>query len=657
MALAGDILIKLAADFAEFASGMDEATKKLDEFGRKSQEHAKNVEGFIGQLKSVAGALAGAFALDKVKAYLDQVQEHGARIEQMAASYKLTTAEVQGLQAVAQQTGRSFDELAKIGQQNKDWLDQVSEAAKRAGLVMGEDVTRSLKEMSDRSDEASKRIEVLVAKLSTPVKLHLLEGIDGMLKQINDSLIVLGSNVGIIDKIAATANVIGLGLPGASEGRDATLQRSLDRTTQLLKERAEIEERLAVNQREGRGYAASKDKEAIDGLNRSLEAQAELRKRLMAEQPIATMPAITVPGLRPGGGGGASAADPIDAQIRRFDALRQAAENAGKTITEYSSSEIEVLQRQVHVQQTIDDITGKLTAKYLEQNQGRIAALRASVSAAEEERAKVEERLRYAQQAIEVERRLGDGTAAYTHMLAELNKERASGKLSQDAYNRALSEGSEATRAAALTARRYDDDLASLTAGVQQAAQQYARAHDLFTSGQQAFNGFVDALSAGFDTLSGKSKQSFGAIAANFGEMLAKMALQAALSPVFKMLGGWLGGTPMMGAGVPGASGWDQFLTSGGRQGGGPVFPGVAYTVGEGGPERFVPAVMGSVIPAGVRGGDAVANVSVSMDSGSTPSARQAADFARKIKAAVVDQIQNEQRPGGTLYTYGGSRA
>jgi hypothetical protein len=139
------------------------------------------------------------------------------------------------------------------------------------------------------------------------------------------------------------------------------------------------------------------------------------------------------------------------------------------------------------------------------------------------------------------------------------------------------------------------------------------------------------------------------------------MALQAATSAVFKTIfsggasmatspGGVAAAGVVGGGGGGGFLGWLGSIFGGGRQGGGEVHPGFSYDVGERGPERFVPAVAGRIEPAanGMGGG-----VTVNLDMGQTQGAANPAaalEFGRRIRAAVVDVIAQEKRPGGTLY-------
>ena len=167
----------------------------------------------------------------------------------------------------------------------------------------------------------------------------------------------------------------------------------------------------------------------------------------------------------------------------------------------------------------------------------------------------------------------------------------------------------------------------------------------------------------GFDDLVFNAGKSFDQILADFGKFLANMAIKAAFSQFFSMLfpaatgmaTAGMPGSPFFGPPAPGGSGGGLFGWIGSlfqnRQGGGPVFPGQSYVVGEHGPERFVPAVAGNINPhAAVSTGDVTINVDMGSQAGG-PNVQQTTDFARKVRQAVVDTIQNEKRPGGTLYT------
>ena len=239
---------------------------------------------------------------------------------------------------------------------------------------------------------------------------------------------------------------------------------------------------------------------------------------------------------------------------------------------------------------------------------------------------------------------------ALTKLHKDLNEQLKTGRINQDDYNRATKEGTEAITQSALAAKRYDDNLGSLAAGFEHAANAYARQNDLYSQGEQLFGGLTSAMSEGLKALEGQSNKTFGQIALDFANMLADMALRAAVSQVFKTLFGSLSATTAAPtSGVVFSDVGDLLAHLPGRAAGGPVNPGGAYVVGERGPEFFVPQAAGTIVPMGQgNSGGVTVNVDMGQTQGAAnPSA--ALDFGRKVRAAVVAVIQNEKRPGGTL--------
>src|SRR5215510_13384317 len=75
MAVIGDVLVKLVADFAEFAQGMDQGIKKLDEFGKQATKTNEDIKATIQQVRD---AIAGLFVVKvgrELLQYLDQLQQ------------------------------------------------------------------------------------------------------------------------------------------------------------------------------------------------------------------------------------------------------------------------------------------------------------------------------------------------------------------------------------------------------------------------------------------------------------------------------------------------------------------------------------------------------------------------------------------------------
>ena len=116
-------------------------------------------------------------------------------------------------------------------------------------------------------------------------------------------------------------------------------------------------------------------------------------------------------------------------------------------------------------------------------------------------------------------------------------------------------------------------------------------------------------------------------------------------------LSGMFGGT----AGGGGADGLADMWSAMGMAHGGPVGAGRAYTVGERGPETFVPAVNGTVVPNGASGGVGSVSVVVNVDNkgnetGGTDAKNSADGLGDRLRQVVVEEIRNQSRTGGHLY-------
>lgn len=754
MAIAGDVLIKLAADFAEFAKGMDESGKKLEDFGKKATETANNIDSFIGQVKKVAGALGLAELGRQAFEYMESLQKSAAELSTQATALGLSTDQLQAYKIAAVDAGTSSDAITTavtrfnvaIGEANQGSKTQIDalnslgvkildangklrsqtdimtevaaallkmpEGAQRAqaavalfgksgqdlipilrqlaegndyliqkyrdlGLMLDPDTVEKFDAMQRSAELAQQKINAFIAPFYASAKSTVLGWVADTLDDFKN--LVDNFNTGKLEQIAtiiallanpATWTVALEAMRNLREGQTATFEDpkitgAIKATTDAMKELQEVQRGMAQAQQEGFAPRSPRmlqfNKELEQAQKNLADAQAA-QDKLMSKrslETVPTMPAITVSGARnppPASSSSTSQADEIERQIKRYELLGQAAKNAMKTIEDSRSVPIEDLQRNVRVQQQIDDILAKQGSRTgITDDQKR--RLFEAVDASERLRDAVQKRMQAETDADQTERRLGDGTAAMSRAMRDLTKQKDTDRLGTVAYTRAVKEQEEAIANAADAAARWDDNLGSLSAGFDQAARQYARAHDLFSTGQQAFTGIVSLMDDGLDALAGKSSKTFGQIASDFALMLAKMALQAATSSIFKTIfGSLLGATGY----VPAVSATTNTIPDigtlisglgygGGKAGGGDVYPGNVYTVGEYGPERFVPSVAGSIQPMGGRMGDVSVNVDMSGGQQRTDP-KQAMEMARRLRTAVVDVITNEKRPGGLLH-------
>lgn len=694
MAIAGDIIIKLAADFAEFAAGMLSATKSLGDFGKKVDEQndtlkgiaksltdlgkSNSVEAFTGKLEALGksfvkfgliGAAAAAVigtivaAISKVR----EIEDYALKVDKLATSFKLTTVQAQALEAAARQTGKTAEELnTALSANEKKMLGDSFKAAFGDNEQIIKDIAAASLTLSDAFNdlsEASKQSMIAMFGGLTEAALNYLtqaikdwtaaiRGATDYLSRLPQRPSQAGFNA---NRDAATVVGIAgefgvLAQPMSEVPSDVEVMQSqmlaLEKTLKSLKEQKADTEATLGRGLDPSGYLAND----LKGINEQIDITIAKLAKLgitvtTAIKGLPDLSAYLSPGADPskdrggigpyipgnsqrvrwtiedamsrqtktGGGGSNTDSDGIEAQIKRYDALAAAAEKAGKTIAANSDKNFEDLQREVRVQQQIDEIAGKLGAKYDKASDAQKAQLKTSITLAEVRKSADEQALASIQAAQEIEVKYGDGMAARLKMEIELNRAKSAGVASTEALARAEKERAEQAEHQRLQATRTDNDLGSLAAGFQDAALSYQRANDMFSQGGALFSATTSAMGEGLDALLGKSNKTFDQIAADFALMLTKMALQAAASQVFKLIfnsfGSGGGATPPV---LSDTGGFGPTSTA--RAGGGSVYGGQSYWVGEYGPERFVPQAAGNIQPAG-GGGDVFVSINNYTDS------------------------------------------
>src|SRR5262249_8772073 len=149
MAVIGDVLVKLVADFGEFASGMKQSVEQLDGFAKKTAETNERIAGFFSQLQALTKTAIGVAVINELRKFTEETVKHALEVEKLAQTYKLTSEQVQGIQAQAKATGQSFDELAKYYQKHGEQLDRVADAAKLTGQTMSGSLTGAIRNVAD----------------------------------------------------------------------------------------------------------------------------------------------------------------------------------------------------------------------------------------------------------------------------------------------------------------------------------------------------------------------------------------------------------------------------------------------------------------------------------------------------------------------------
>lgn len=186
------------------------------------------------------------------------------------------------------------------------------------------------------------------------------------------------------------------------------------------------------------------------------------------------------------------------------------------------------------------------------------------------------------------------------------------------------------------------------------------RLNERFSEGQNAGQQVGSAVSEAFSSIVSDIESAEDA-AARFLLRMAEIILQARIfGPLEEAIGGAFGGSGGgKGKGKGGGGGFLGFLFGGGRAEGGDVRPGLAFRVGERGPETFVPAVPGVILPQGNVERDAGPTVNVSINTsidatGADPASlarveRKVENMERALPGDIVRTVASEIRRGGPM--------
>jgi len=665
MAVAGDVVIKLAADVAELKAGMAEATAKLDEFGKAAAQTGEKLDGMASGIGSAlkglsAGAVIG-LVINELKSLAQAAEKSSLEIAKQAGSLKVSAEQFQVYKLAADQAGTSVEEATKQLRGNADATDRLTRYYKDLGLVIDNETVAKFARMNAAAEESQRRIEAIIAPLYAAAKETILDAIANTLQRIKDIVATTDyTKLSTLLSMAMLALNPAMVIGPALFGPDPKAVKLDELNTQL----AETVRHLADLRSGAANPMPMIGREQEIAMYEKKLAELQLARAKLTS-PVATFPPLTVaaPADKPhaGGGGGKTDAESMDEQIKRYQALGAAATKAYTDIKDKHFTLVEDVQRELRVQQQVEQIAARLGAKYSDASKEQKAMLHDAVEGWERAKEASAEYVRQLQAAEDINARFGGGTAARDRIRRESERARAGG-VDPKALERYNKQAEEARRQQELNAQRFDDDLGAVGAGFQSAMERYARAHDMFASGEASFEALSNSMGEAFETLAGRSSKSFEQIAADFATMLSKIAMQMAISEAFKWLikiGSAYFGDVSAAAGP--AGGYSATLnpdtgmtTLTPRAGGGAVEIGQRYRVGEYGPETFVPQAVGKIEPASANGGGS--NVTVNVDMKKAEGARDpssALEFGRRVKAAVMGVIEDEKRPGGTLYRNG----
>ena len=623
------------------------AFAKFNQFMGKAEGGSKEQIETLNELQLTINNLDGS-----AKSTSQRLQEAAVALTSMQNPARRSALEMEIF-------GKSGQKVSAILEQWKRPLADVNRELEEQGLQHAPTVAKSLADMADQTDKASQKLAVLFAIVYAPIKSQAFEWMAGVFERIAKSLIAMQGSDNILAKLAELMNAFtGGGIEAAANaitgGDTSALTRMNAEVTKL--EEGIVETRKAMRSLEESGQASTSNYAdqvmQVGRLEAALTKAQGAQRKLVALAGGETVTGKREPGTNPPAKGAATP-DKYQEALRKIENEEKALKAARDAYNEAASSGLPTAAAERQAKH-LEDIAKKQNelAKGLTAEQ--TADINKRVKAMEVERYAFEEQKRVQREGDAISRQYGDGKKELTETMYRLNEAFAAGKISQEELTAATAEANEKQAEQVLLSKQNVEGIEGLAAGFEYAALKMSKQQSAFNTGQQLFTSSVNLMSDAIIDFAETGGQNFEKLAASFAKMLAQMALQMAIHAGLKaILGSMSGGVGAMPVSPGGAS-----MPSGGaRQHGGPVMPGYGYTVGEQGPERFVPTIPGRIEPA--NSNDSSGSVSVNVDmrgmeeaKGNDPMASM--DFARRVRSAVVDVIANEKRPGGSLYKRGG---
>lgn len=652
----------LAGQSVDNAAG---AMAKFNQFVGKAEGGSKEQIDILNELHVNILNLDGS-----AKSTTDRLQQMAKAITDIASPTRRSAVEMEVF-------GKSGQKVSAILEQWKRPLQEVNQELSDQGLIHSPAVAKSLADMADASEKASQKLEVMFAIIYAPIKSTAMEWVAGVFERIAKSLVAMQGSESVIARLAELMNAFtGGGIEAAANAISGSDSTPLSRVDEQVRNTSKsiVELRDSMRSLEESGQASSSV--YADQVIQLSKLEAALKRGQDAQRKLMpALPPITVPG----GSGGTNPvpkATGVDKYAEAQRKVREETKAAQQAIEAYQaalSSDLpfaEAVKNAKNISDTqkeISQVTKGLTDDQAKAIEPAIRALKALEQGFEDTKA-VQQR----GNAIIAE--YGDGTKALADSTWYLNQALAANVITQGQYNAALKDAQDKQRDQADLMQKNADGLAAMGAGFEYAMNQQGKALSSFNIGAQLFQGTFDTMSSSIADFLKTGQFSFANFAKAFGDMLIDMGakvtafylIKGAVSLIGSAFGGFssfAGGGNLSGfaagagpqgpsGGAVAASGFDwSSLFGGNRAVGGSVTPGVGYTVGENGPERFMPSVPGQIVPSNSNDiGSVTVNVNMTTGQQSQPTAGDAAEFGRRLKQTVVATIQNEQRPGGTLY-------
>jgi hypothetical protein len=655
MAIAGELMVKMSADIAELRAGMTAASQQISQFAAKFQSTMR------GLVTAAAAQQAFAAAANYASALFDMMGDLADTAERLDVS----TDALQAWTVAAQGAGVSAEELTAALTKFQTNVGKAAEGNKKLAelfiklkvpILDAQGNARSLTELLPETARAIDGLGSAAAKNAATVELFGKSGgrMIAALRELGvstDDAIAKAKELGFVIDQDLITKADKLGDKWALMRRQFDVAFAENTLGPVINGLSLVDDGLLKT---SRGFAQFASwvvlgplKLVYDAIVGISDAVGRLYDKLTGV-PQVTGRAEGGAGVKPPnqfappkGGGGKSDAEKLAediAELNRETARYRdmLADMKGDTQTPWAE-----LQRQLELnlatQKRLDDLAKRfpggvpdaLKRKYTE-----------AAEAVELAQFRIDQMREAIQTAEAVERRYGDGVRELTDSIKELNAARDTQRLSAGAYSRALDELVKRAQSMEIAARYGKGAAEALEEFENQLTGLGSSIYDAFSAAEFSIRDFVASFLR------------------DVGRMVFQMMVWTPIIQAFmSLIRGWLApGTTAAGTASAGAGASTQAVgLAGGRQGGGQVWPGAAFMVGERGPERFIPAVPGRIEPNVA--GAVVVNIDlrgVTTESGDATRDRQmGAELARRVRAAVLDVLRTERRPGGMLTAWG----
>jgi lambda family phage tail tape measure protein len=557
--------------------------------------------------------------------------------------------------------GKSGQKVSAILEVWKRPLEDVNRQLSDLGLVHSPAVVKSLADQADAADKAAQKFAVLFAIVYAPVKSEAMGAVAATMERIAKAVIAMNGSEGVLARLAELMDAFtGGGISAAANavtGGDTTQISRMTQQVTSLEERT-VEAKKALRSLEESGQASTPA--YANQVIAAAQLETSLKRAQDAQRKLIDMPGgftVAADKDKPAAGGrnpppkGTGGVDKYQEALRKIGNETEALKAAQDAYNQAASENLPtaVMERRAKLLEDIakkqNDLGKGLTLDQAAETDKRVKAL-------EMERFGFEEMKRITREGDAISRQYGDGKKELLETQYRLNEAFRAGKITQEELTAATAAANEKQAEQALLSKQNVEGIEGLAAGFEYAALKMSQQQNAFNTGSQLFTAGVNTMTDAVIDFAETGGQNFEKLAASFAKMLAQMALQMVIHAGLKrVLGLFAGPTADSIMGLVPASA--SMPSGGARQHGGPVMPGYGYTVGEQGPERFVPTIPGRIEPA--NSNDSSGSVSVNVDMRGTDSAKgtdpmAGMDFARRVRSAVVDVINNEKRPGGSLY-------